>query len=351
MTDKNISKLTNNEKKLLRNKIATSIYSHKRKIVRRKIGASLAFSLILISSFLFYNQQKKSSSIDSYIQTANSVKADNLDAVELILSNNKKINILDDNTTISYSKTGEQVTIASEKINGVSEAKNTTSGFNTVVVPFGKRSKIELSDGTNVWLNSGSKLIYPVVFSKNKREVFLEGEGIFDVAHNKNKPFTVVAKNHEIEVLGTVFNVSNYANDGIIETTLKSGSVQINFKGDSFLKRNQSIKIKPGISASYNKNTNQISSKKVDINNYFSWKQGLFIFKKDDLGHIMKRLSRYYNVEIIVKDQQLAKQTFTGSLDLKDNINDVLEAIKETTNLEYTKTSQTKIVITKTENL
>jgi len=351
MIDKNTTNLTNSEKKHLRDKIATSIYSHRRKIVKRRIGAGLAFSIVLISSILFYNQQKESSLIESYIQTANSVNADGLEAVELILSNNKKINILDDNTTISYSKTGEQVTIASEKINGVSKAENTTTGFNTVAVPFGKRSKIELSDGTNVWLNSGSKLIYPVVFSKEKREVFLEGEGIFDVAHNKNKPFTVIAKDHEIQVLGTVFNVSNYSNDGIIETTLKSGSVQINYKGDSFLKRNQSIKIKPGTSASYNKNTKQISSKKVDINNYFSWKQGLFIFKKDDLGHIMKRLSRYYNVEFSIKDQQLAKQTFTGSLDLKDNINEVLEAIKATTNLEYTNISQNKIIITKTENL
>ncbi len=351
MIDNNDSHLTANEKKQLKNKIATSIYAHKRKLVRRKVGLGVTFSIILASSIVFYNQQKQPSVIDDYIQIATSVKADSLNAVELILSDNKKINILEDNTTISYSKTGEQVSIGVKNTNATAGAINNTAGFNTVVVPYGKRTNIELSDGTKVWLNSGSKLIYPVVFAKNKRQVFLEGEGIFDVSHNKNKPFFVVAKDHEIQVLGTVFNVSNYSNEGIIETTLKSGSVQINYKGDSFLQRNKSVKIKPGISAKYNKATKQISSKTVDVSNYFSWREGLFIFRKDDLGHIVKRLSRYYNVKISVEDELLARQTFTGSLDLKENIEQVLEAIKETTNLEYTNITPSKIIITKTENL
>ncbi len=350
MIDNSDSHLTTNEKKQLKNKIAVSIYAYKRKLVRRKVGLGVAFSIVLVSSIVLYNQQKQPSLIDDYLQIATKVKADSLNAVELILSDNKKINILEDNTTISYSKTGEQVSIGAN--NTTTEgAVNSTTGFNTVVVPYGKRSNIELSDGTKVWLNSGSKLIYPVVFAENKREVFLEGEGIFDVSHNKNKPFYVIAKDHEIQVLGTVFNVSNYSNEGSIETTLKSGSVQINYKGDSFLRRNESVKIKPGTSAKYNKTTKQISSKTVDVSNYFSWREGLFIFKKDDLGHIVKRLSRYYNVKISVDDELLAKQTFTGSLDLKENIDQVLEAIKETTNLEYTNISPSKIIITKTENL
>ena len=128
--------------------------------------------------------------------------------------------------------------------------------YNTLIVPYGKRSQLQLADGSKVWLNSGSKLVYPVTFEGKRREVYIEGEAIFDVAHNAKQPFIVLSKDHEIEVLGTLFNVSNYLDDESISTTLKNGSVQIRYKTDSFLKGRKVLKIVPGTRSVYKKNSN-----------------------------------------------------------------------------------------------
>lgn len=339
------SSITKEEKILLKKKLDSSIFSLKRRRVRRQfgVGFSLLFALTLaVGSYTYYNQ---SYNIENYVQASQSIEVESYNKVKLILNDNSKIEIENDSSTITYSKSGKLVTIGNKDAITLRNQKNNETAYNTIVVPFGRRTKIELSDGTMVWLNSGSKLVYPVVFNTKRREVYLEGEGIFDVAHNKNLPFAVIAKNHEINVLGTVFNVSNYPDEGIISTTLKSGSVEINYKGDSYLSLKESIKINPGLCATYYKNSKQIRFKKVDVNNKFSWRDGLFVFKNDNLEYIMKKLSRYYNVKIIIENKNLTKETFSGPLDLKDDLNEVLKLIKETSKLEYNYTTDKKIII------
>ena len=328
-----ISKL---EKELLKNFIFKSVDKHILKINRRKYVIGMVASITILIGLTHYNNKHSNESINYFIKSTEKIDYDNFDKVLLILGEGKNLKINEETTTINYSSSGKKVTIGDEKevIQQVNENNKTV--YNTIMVPFGKRSKIYLSDGSKVWLNSGSKLVYPAVFKNTKREVYLEGEAIFDVKHNKQKPFFVISNNQEIEVLGTVFGVTNYLNENSVNTVLKSGSVQISYKNNSRLINTDKLKISPGTLAQYNKEDKSIVSSKVDVSNYFSWRDGILIFKNNSLEYIMNRLSRFYKVNIIINNENLMKETYSGYLDLNDNINTVIKNIQKSTNMNYT---------------
>ena len=339
--------ISNTEKSQLKDRITNSIYSYimRKRRIKYGIGVAAASIVVLMSIGISKNIIFNTSPIENFVKTLEQDNIETLQNVKLILSDNKNFEIAENNAVISYSKNGQEVKIGNFKsvYQGTSKSKKLV--FNTLIVPYGKRSEIELADGSKVWLNSGSKLIFPVSFTGKNREVYLEGEGIFEVTHDKSHPFIVKANNHEIEVLGTVFNVSNYAYDNSINTILKSGSVQINFKSNALIKSNKSIKITPGELASYNKVSHEIETKKVEIEKYFSWREGIFIFKDDSLLSIMKKVSKYYNINIVIQNKELANKKFSGSLDVKFNVENVLNTIKKTTKFEYTITEENKIII------
>ena len=342
----NFNGISENEKSHLKDRITSSVYRYIQRKRRTKysIGAAAAVVVLFLSVEVFNNVNNNISPIDNFVKTLDNIEQELSEDVKLILGNNQKINITEDHSTITYSNTGEDIRIGETKSVNQSASKNQKVVFNTLIVPYGKRSEIELSDGSKIWLNSGSKLVFPASFSGDKREVYLEGEGIFEVAHNKEQPFIVKSNNHEIEVLGTVFNVSNYTDDNSINTVLKSGSVQINFKNDGFLNNKESVKMTPGTLAVYNRNSKDMSINKVDTEKYFSWRDGMLIFKNDSMDFIMKKISRYYNTEIVINNEALKTVTFSGALDLQDNMEDVIKTIEETTGFEY-KMETNKLII------
>lgn len=342
----NFQKLSKREKSFLKKRIFTSIYSYKRR--RRAVIFAMTASVVIgviFTSIYFYNDNDSGSDIEKFaeIQREESTNQD----VQLFLNDNQKIAISDINAKISYSHSGEEVNIGESNQREQKVNSSTETVFNTLIVPFGKRSEIVLSDGSKVWLNSGSKLIFPAKFASEKREVHLEGEGIFEVSHNKNRPFFVKSKNHEIEVLGTVFNVSNYLDDDAIYTVLESGSVQINYKSNKLFNSGKNVRIKPGTMVTFNKSKLEVYKKSVDVAPYFSWRDGVFIFKNDSLKSIMKKISRYYNVEILITDSKRANETFSGSLDVNSGIERILETIKETepAGFDYKFSTDRKIII------
>ncbi|MBL4879678.1 MAG: FecR domain-containing protein, partial [Oleispira sp.] len=326
------------------NRITDSIYSYimKRRRIKYGVYVAAASVVVMLSIRLFNNTMHNTSPIENFVKTLGDGDIESLQNVKLILNDNQNIEIVEENTAISYSNTGQEVKIGNSKSVYQNPSKSKKIVFNTLIVPYGKRSEIELADGSKVWLNSGSKLVFPSSFTGSKREVYLEGEAIFEVAHDKTYPFIVKANSQEIEVLGTVFNVSNYANDNLISTVLKSGSVQINFKDNAF---NKNIRITPGELAVYNKVSNTIQTKIVEVEKYFSWRDGIFIFKDDSLRSIMKKVSKYYNINIVINNEDLANQEFSGLLDIKDNVEGVLSTIQETTEFQYNITIDNKIII------
>lgn len=322
--------ITDTEKGRLKSRIFSSIEKHKRdrKRLRYAIAAAASIALFFLVAPSFEKEEEVS--VMDYVKTLNDQKKATSDKVTLILNNGENVSLEEDDPNIIYSASGKKVRAgASRSLTQNATAENLI--YNTLVVPYGKRSKIKLSDGSTVWINSGSRLIYPATFGKTKREVYLEGEAIFDVSHNEALPFIVNSENQVIEVLGTVFNVNNYADEGTAFTVLKSGSVQIRYDQDT----SESLRITPGTYASYNKSTKEITSRAVDTERFFSWREGVMIFKNDDLNTIMRTLSRYYNIDISIENEKLSRETFSGHLDLKDNVEKVMETIKKTTNLRF----------------
>ncbi|MBK5213456.1 MAG: FecR domain-containing protein [Flavobacteriaceae bacterium] len=342
----NLEKLSKKDKSHLRKRIYNSIYSFKRR--KRILKFTIAASVVFLIGFVTVSLVKTKvdhSAIEKFAETQNeSIHTKN---IQLVLSDKKSIAISETDAKISYSKSGKKVNVGHSSYVEQDAISSGEPVFNTLIVPFGKRSEITLSDGSKVWLNSGSKLIFPARFASDKREVYLEGEAIFEVSHNKYSPFFVKARNHEIKVLGTIFNLSNYSDDDAVYTVLKRGSVQINYTSNTLFNSEKKITMKPGTMVTYEKAKYAVYETNVNTEQYFSWRDGIFIFKNDSLKSIMKKVARYYNVEIIIVDSARANETFSGYLDVKDSIESVLATIKETepSGFEYTFLTDHKIII------
>lgn len=332
----NNSSMNIDEKSQLKTRINHSVemYIQKKRRIRYKISLAAASIVVLFSMGIYFKNYNNTSTIEDFAKTLEDAVSNPNDAVKLLL-NDENIEIDQENTVITYSKTGEEINLGGSKSVNQNASKDEKQVYNTLIVPYGKRSEILLSDGSKVWLNSGSKLVFPASFNGDRREVFLEGEGIFEVAHNKEKPFIVKSNNHEVEVLGTVFNISNYPDEGAIKTVLKSGSVQLNYKNDSFFASKKGIKITPGTMAVFSKNEKNIKTSTVAIEKYFSWREGIFMFENDSFNTIAKKISRYYNVEITIEDKSLANELFSGHLDVKESVDQVLKTIQLTTDFDY----------------
>lgn len=345
----NFQLLSKQEKAHLKQRITGSVYSYMKRgrLLKYGLGISAATVVILLSIGFFKtsNTDLKSSSIEAFAKTIEDQQPSN--NVQLVLSESHNVELTDDNSSISYSSTGEKVQIGKEGSVSQKTSHKERTVFNTLIVPFGKRSEIVLSDGSKVWLNSGSKLTFPAHFTEDKREVYLEGEAVFDVAHRQQQPFVVKSEHIEIEVLGTLFNVSNYKDDAAVYTVLQSGSIQINLTDAKFFKNQKSIKIIPGTLATFDKEEKAIKTNLVVTEPYFSWRDGIFIFKNDSLKSIMKKISRYYNVDVVINDKDLANETFSGYLDVKEKIEHVMQTIKATqsSEFEYRLTQDNRLII------
>ncbi len=327
MTNKPLSDF---EKEQLKNRILGSAAQlGKRRERRRKIRvlyAAAACALILFGITHFFNASQEPT-LEDFITATPTVPFEKNGEVTVVLGNGNSVSMPKEEGDIQYSQSGTNVQVGTEESVQQEAIKDEEPVFNTVLVPYGKRTSVTLSDGTKVWINSGSRIVFPAVFKGNERKVFLEGEAIFDVAHNPEKPFKVLSGIQEIEVLGTVFNVNNYAEDQEAYTVLKSGSVKITLNKD----KANAFKIVPGTLAKYNNKTKKVITKRVDVDEYMGWREGFLTLKNQSLAHITTKLSRYYNVEIVIEDEQLREETFSGKLDLKENITHVIDIIRDAT--------------------
>jgi transmembrane sensor len=332
----NFDEISKEEKAQLKQKITNSVYTYMQKKRRIKYAMSFAAaSIVLLFSVGVFNYMIPDvSPIEAFVNTMKDRGSSN--KVKLILSDAKDVEISENDSAITYSNNGQTVSIGNLKSISQELSKQKKAVYNTLIVPYGKRSEVVLSDGSKVWLNSGSKLIFPAIFSNDKREVYLEGEAIFEVTYNEKKSFIVKSKNQDIEVLGTIFNVSNYSDDDSIFTVLKSGSVQIHYKNDNLISSKKHLKIAPNTLATYNKKAKRIDTSTVNVETYFSWRDGVFVFKNDALKTIMKKLSRYYNVDIIINDENLSNQMFSGYLDVNEDLDHVLKIINQAETSPFT---------------
>jgi len=293
---------------------------------------SMAASVALLLSLAFYLYQYSSNHSIRKFAAENVVVNDD---ARIIISDGSEYLLKSNDSHIKYDADGKDIVIEgnndqTEKVsNQPMEAKEV---YNQIVVPFGRRHSITLSDGTVVQLNSGSKLVFPAKFVGAKREVFLKGEGYFEVAKNASKPFVVNTDFINVKVLGTHFNISAYENVKSAIAVLVEGSVEV-YK-DNFLKNNHS-KITPGQACFFTGNDSELYIQDVNVNEYICWKDGYYLLSDQPFGNIIKKIEKYYNKSVSIGDNELANRIISGKLVLAARLEDTMEFLAKTTKCRY----------------
>jgi transmembrane sensor len=200
--------------------------------------------------------------------------------------------------------------------------------MNEIFVPNGNRSSVVLPDGSKVWINNGTKLIYPEKFKGKNRIVELEGEGFFDVTHDQTHPFIIKIGQNQIKVLGTKFAVVAYPNDRVIKAELISGQIQFDIKEKNQANLFHTYLMKPSQSLAFDKSTGKISQSKVEDSFYKYWINGVYEFKDETFEELAKKIERVYNVKVNFEEENLKKQLFSGTLSINDNIYTLMEVFK-----------------------
>lgn len=200
--------------------------------------------------------------------------------------------------------------------------------FAEIQCPLGVRTKFVLPDGTTGFLNSGSTLEYPVIFT-NDRNVRLTGEAYFDVAHDKEHPFTVHTPNLATKVLGTHFNVIAYENENSEEIILKEGKVEVYSNQGKILET-----LQPDQKLILNTETRKYNKTSVEALQYVSWTEGKLVFRNESMQQVANRLGRWYNAEIEIRDPELLKYAFRATF-IDEPIEEVLKLLAKTAPLTF----------------
>lgn len=208
-----------------------------------------------------------------------------------------------------------------------------------VIAPVGSRTVFELSDGSVVHLNYGSRIKYPQNFFGETRGVVLIGEGYFEVNHNPVKPFVVTTGNIEVKALGTIFNVNAYPENKNITATLVEGSVLVEEmkKGGNEETLEELI---PGQHLVYEKKTGAVKSSLEEVEKYIAWKDGKMVFDNEPIIQVAQRLSRMFNVEILV-DKEVEKYKYTVTF-MDEPLFHILELLSVATPIKYRALPRTK---------
>ena len=219
------------------------------------------------------------------------------------------------------------------------EVEEETLVYNTLMVPYGKRFEVRLSDGTHVHLNAGTSLKYPVKFIEGQnRQVFLIGEAFFDVTKDVERPFIVNSEALNVQVLGTQFNISSYLEDQETDVVLVEGSVSLYTEEDG-----KNVLLKPGFKGSYSKMEDNISTVPVITGVYTAWVQGELVFRNMTFDNILKKMERHYNIDIVNNNAVLANEKFNASF-RNEPIEKILDYFRITYSIDFSITDN-KIII------
>lgn len=207
---------------------------------------------------------------------------------------------------------------------------------NEIYVPNGSKTSVILPDGSKVWLSNGTKFIYPPKFEGQNRTVELEGEGFFDVTHDKTHPFIVKLGQNRIKVLGTKFAIVAYSNDKLIKADLISGQIQFDINEKIQTGNSHSYLMTPSQSLVFDKSSGEVTKSKIADNFYDYWQNGIYQFKDESFEELAKKIERIYNVRVTFEDETLKRRLFSGSLSINDNIFTLMEVFGRATKEPFT---------------
>lgn len=300
--------------------------------------AGIAAALLLVAGlgWLFVQNQNASTA-----PTSSMVKTD-LKGIILTLSDGSRV-LLENNEGQTLQDAGTSIKKLKNELVYRDEGNQATANnlekpvMNTIQLPKGENFKLILPDGTKVWLNATSSLSYPVIFSGKERKVVLTGEAYFEVAHNSKKPFKVIADHTEIVVTGTHFNVSAYPDDTTISTTLLEGGVNI-WRGKHI------HQLKPGFEALTYRNKEEINEQVADIENVLAWRNGYFVFDDQNVREVMKKVARWYDIEVTFKNRNLTKR-FGGTFPKSANVDELLKDLESLGKMRFKRNGKEVVVM------
>lgn len=283
---------------------------------KRLLGVAAGICLVVGVSFLLLRQMGNRQQIE--------IGTDDSFGIQLITSNGKRLN-LSDRRSFDLRQVEGNVVLHSGSLEyrGDSVADKEEIGMNTLIVPKGTFYHLILSEGTKVWLNSDSRITYPISFSGDNREVELEGEAFFDVAEDMERPFRVKTKALQVQVLGTGFNVNAYGDDGREFVALERGKVKVSDAAGKDV-----LVLNPGeVAESVEKQGNvRVQLSKVTLQEQIAWKDGMFCFRRMPLPEILKQIARYYNVRF-VGSEGMGRDVYSGDVSRNVTLEELLEAV------------------------
>lgn len=216
----------------------------------------------------------------------------------------------------------------------VSQYNQSVGQYTETIAPRGQKSQIVLADGTKVWLNSDTKIKYPGNFSRNQRDVYLDGEAFFEVSKNPHQPFVVHTSMVNVKVLGTKFNVKAYADENQIETSLFEGKINLSMNNSSSGSPVEK-EVKPGQSFVYSKTDHQLVVNKFPQDEINGWKKNQLIFKDDTFSNLVRKVERWYDVKVVYDEKQFNDRRLTVELYEGERLDRLMSIISLALSVDY----------------
>lgn len=296
---------------------------------RRKLSRVYSVAAVFLAGMLFllYFALFKGNDRSLFMENTDTIIGQTLPQEEVYLisagekinlSNHSRIDLVEEGTIL--------VTDSAQK----KELLLTESSLNKLVVPYGKRSNLTLSDGTEIWLNSGTQLDFPSRFSGKTRDIYLDGEIFIHVAHNRDMPFIVHMQGVDVHVQGTSFNISAYRDEVKKTVVLVDGKVLVETDD------NRTVEMIPNDKIDIT--DREISKEVVNVSEYISWKSGVLEFNKTPMSEILRKVGRYYNVQFEeAPEVELNARTCSGKLFLSTNLDSVMTSVSILSSTTYSR--------------
>lgn len=304
----------------------------------RRIAVAAAISIVALWGLNMYFLRDQSNA--SYTQINQESIIPGKQSATLTLASGKKIQLHEIENGEIVNEFGVKIskTCNGELIYEVGGDKRENTGLNTLATTKGETYRIKLPDGSLVWLNAASSLTYPTQFdNKEKRIVELNGEAYFEVAKDSKRTFIVKTRSQEIEVLGTHFNINSYINEPTVQTTLLEGCVLVR-------SNNQKLQLLPGQQANLSPD-GVLRRNDIEAMPVIAWTKNEFMFDGDDIENVMRKIERWYNVDVVFKGKKTSEK-FGGGISRFDDVQKVLNLIQKTGAVHFNIEGKTIYVIT-----
>ena len=305
---------------------------HRFRLYAAAVSAAAMLGGIVWLTFPHFEQQEEKERWESAIAQLDHHRPDTSKQIILVTDAKKQIEI-NKGSVVSYSSKGE-ISINKKKLETTPQGQTKKKAsepieYNQLIVPKGKYSRLILADSSSLYVNAGTKVVYPNRFEGEKREIYVDGEIYIDVKRDEKRPFTIKTSSCDIQVLGTAFNVNAYKEQGETEVVLLRGAVSVTDRHHETLQMspNELVSLSDG---------KMVEKRTVDANAYIDWTQGRLSLNGKNIKSILYKLSLFYGVNI-EHDAAIEPLQLYGTIDLSVPLEKVLDRIQKAVPIEYEK--------------